>query len=264
MYFHLWNLDAPCVSVLWQLLFARYLHVAVEAPAVLALAASVWVIYACDRLLDVLASGRAWVTRRHRYHRKNARGLAVALVFTLVALSISCTFLWRPVLQAGLEVIAFVCGYFFLVHVLPVHLRPRVPKELLVGILFAVGTCLAPWCRAARATELLLPALCFAALCCLNCIAIEVWEWRRGLSCETPHPVALWASRYLRTFLCLIACLSAVSASITGSRGMFAAILISAAAFLALDSTKHRFSVDTMRLLADVPLLSPIFFLLLR
>jgi hypothetical protein len=260
-FFHLWNLDAPSVAVLWQLLFARCLGTTISVAAVLALAVSVWLIYATDRLLDVARGPAYSLTRRHAFHWRYRKPIVAAAIAALVALASLCTLLRPVVLRSGLLLSASVGLYLVAVHFLPPTARRWFPKEFVVGALFALGTCLAPWCRAGDRPALLLPGLFFAALCCLNCVAIEVWEWRSLATHLSPPSVAtLWTSRHLRVCLWSIS-VAALLLLGSGARSLFAAILLSSVAFLWLDSQRQRVPADLLRMLADVPLLTPLLFL---
>jgi hypothetical protein len=262
--FHLWNLDAPTIAVLWQILFARCFHIPLSAAAMIALGVSVWVIYATDRLLDVTSQPSLWLTKRHAFHRRYCRQMFGMVVAAIGALACVTAYLRPVVIESGLLLVGIVVLYFLGVHLLRESAQRWFPKEVLVGILFAAGSCLAPWCRAGRPGMLILPAFLFAALCCLNCVAIEVWEWRSyAPSQRRPPPAAtLWLAHHLRSSLWLIASAAGFLLIFSDSRPLFAAILVSAGAFLCIDSLRRRLPIDLLRMMADMPLLSPLLLLL--
>ena len=125
--------------------------------------------------------------------------------------------------------------------------RSKWPKELAVGILFALGASLAAWGNVRSVGDAATIVL-FSCLCWINCAAIEKWE-RRGVS-EWPVGGAAW-------IVALIAMLF-VYAHRPVLSGAEAA---SALAFVALDHGRDRLSHDALRVLADVALLSPLLFL---
>lgn len=260
LFFNLLSLDAPAVAVVWQLLFAKSLHVPIRPAAVLALAVAVWLIYAADRLLDVLRATVPIPTRRHQFHRAHVRALLLAAAAGLCLLIATCAFLRPVVIAYGAALSALVVLYFCLIHALPKTARQWCPKELVVGMVFATGTCLAPWTRLADTSRLIAPACLFAALCCLNCVAIEAWEWRRygARSITCPHALTLWLARRLRPLFISITLAAAVLFFTTKAHLLFAAVAVSSIAFLWLEKEQHRIPADVLRVLADLPLLSPL------
>jgi hypothetical protein len=268
LWFNLLSLDAPLVAKLWQALFAHCFEVRVTGAAFAALAIAVWFIYVSDRLLDALRGDGDEAVPRHRFYQHNWSILGLSATFGLGVLGWICARLDPRVLHNGFAMLAAVLAYFAMVHTVPDAVRRFWPKELVVGVLFAMGTCLAPWTRtSAPGGEMLRPALLFAALCWLNCIAIEYWEWSRyGPAIDkTPHVLTLWIGRRLQwaaLAICVFAATLAPGPD-TGLRPLFFAALLSAAAILWLDHSRQRLSTEALRVLADVSLLSPLLVLLL-
>jgi hypothetical protein len=264
MAFHLWDLDAPAVAIAWQFLFARYLHVSIAWPAALALGLAVWLIYAGDRILDVRRPGSAPSTARHLFHSLHRELLTGLAVLALAALFV-LTLLLRPVVvRSGFELAGCVAAYLACVHLVPGQPRRWFPKEVIVGLVFAAGTCLAPWSRAADRPALLLPGLFFALLCCLNCAIIEVWEWRDSgcLLSAHPHPSTVWLWRAVRPLLWTVAAGAALLLCRHPDHAVFSSLLLSACCILLLDLRKQRLSADLRRVLADAALLTPLLFLI--
>ncbi len=268
LWFNLLSLDAPLVAILWQALFAHCFEVRVTGAAFAALAIAVWFIYVSDRLLDALRGDGDEAVPRHRFYQHNWSILGLSATFGLGVLGWICARLDPRVLHNGFAMLAAVLAYFAMVHMVPDAVRRFWPKELVVGVLFAMGTCLATWTRtSAPGGEMLRPALLFAALCWLNCIAIEYWEWSRyGPAIDkTPHVLTLWIGRRLQ-WAALAICVFAATLAPgphTGLRPLFFAALLSAAAILWLDHSRQRLSTEALRVLADVSLLSPLLVLLL-
>ncbi|MCU1292266.1 MAG: hypothetical protein JWP08_1116 [Bryobacterales bacterium] len=265
LWVNLLSIDAPLVAVAWQVWFAQCFDVPLAPLSVLALALTVWMIYATDRLLDVRRSEVPLLTERHRFHKKHAQSISIAVVFCLGAL-VPITILLRPVLlRDGLMLSAVVALYFALVHVLPTALSRWCPKEMAVGIVFALGAGLAPWSRMQRPEPLIVPLVLFAFLCWLNCAAIEVWEGAPSgqRSSGSPHPLTLWLTRWIRLLSVLTATAGALLLSLSKEHVVFAPVVLSALAFTWLDGERERLPADALRVLADVPLLSPLVLLLL-
>lgn len=259
LWFNLFSLDAPLVAVLWQHWFSRGFHVAVSPAATVALALTVWIIYATDRLLDVTRSQPLLLTDRHRFHRKHARSLSVAVLLGLFALVITCALLRPILLREGMLLSAVVAIYFLSVHALPHTLAGICCKEVAVGVLFAIGTALAPWSKSEQPLLFLIPVMLFAVLCCLNCAAIEVWEGRTAT-----HAATTWLAANTRPVSVLIAITALVLLVFAPGHHVYAALCVSALGFLWLDVESERLPPDLLRVLADVPLLSPLLLMGLR
>ena len=243
--FWLWpnllSLDAPVVAVLWQILFARCFGAELTVTATALLALAVWLIYAADRAMD--ARGESTLPR-HEFYRRNWRGVApVWLAALAIAAWIAWTRLPAALFERGVMLAGAVALYFAMVHAAPLR---GWPKEAAVAILFALGASLIAWERVRTSADVG-TILLFSGLCWINCVAIETWEHRRA-----HWPVGIVA-------LCV-----AAAAIVLLSRDrpvLSGAEAASALAFVLLDSMRKRFSPDAMRVLADVALLSPVFFL---
>lgn len=268
LWFNLLSLDAPLVAILWQALFAHCFEAPIKGAAFAALAIAVWFIYVSDRLLDALRGDGDEAVPRHRFYQSNWSVLGLCATLGLGVLGWTCARLDPRVLHNGFAMLAAILTYFTIVHVAPDAVRRFWPKELIVGVLFALGTCLATWTRTPEpGREMLLPALLFAMLCWLNCIAIEYWEWSRYRPTidKRPHGLTLWVGRRLQWAafaVCVFAAILSPGPD-AGLRPLFLAALVSAAAILWLDHSRPRLSTEALRVLADVSLLSPLLVLFL-
>jgi hypothetical protein len=264
LWFNLLSLDAPAVAVLWQAFLARSLHADLRWPASVALAASVWLIYVADRLLDSLQPAGAAITPRHQFYRVHWWTVVPGAAAVVLLLTIACCRLNAQVLRNGMIMASLVGMYFFAVHAAPRRLRPRWPKELAVGILFTLGTCLATWTKLGASQSVVIPpAILFACLCALNCVAIEFWEWTRlgDMSSARPHVFTLWIGRHLKHLALFVAIASCALLAIPALRAFFVPTALSALAFWWLDQNSRRLSTDALRVLADVSLLTPLLLL---
>jgi hypothetical protein len=254
---NLLSLDAPVVAVLWQALFARCFHADVNGLAAVLLVLAVWLIYAADRVFDVW--GKKGSMPRHEFYRRHWR--AVLPVWT-TALSIAGWLAWTrlpaPIFREGLVLLAAVGLYFAAVHLAPAALRGVWPKEGAVAVLFALGASLAAWNRL-RSAEDALSILLFCCLCWINCAAIEHWESSatlersaRGEGSPTGWPISVAA---VCVGVAALVLLHQHRPVLSGAEGA------SALGFALLDRGRDRFTMDALRVLADVALLSPILFL---
>lgn len=238
---NLLSLDAPLVALLWQALFIRCFHAPVPAVPSILLVSAVWLIYAADRALDAWRGVGAHP--RHRFYRRHWRAILPVWTLVLAATAwLAWTGLPRQTFQRGAWLGGVVVIYFAAAHAS----RRKWPKEAAVAVIFALGASLAAWTRVETRADVFTVIL-FSCLCWINCVGIEQWE--EG---KTNFPLGILAGCVgLAAILILhhdrpiLACAEASSAAV----------------FVLLDRRRLRLSADALRVLADVALLSPIFFL---
>ena len=266
---HLASMDAPTVAVVWALAFAWAGGLRLPAWVPVMLAMGTWTVYIGDRLLDArtgLRTGAADRLReRHFFHwrqRKALLPLALATGGTAAAIIL----LRMPVAIRERNVVlgAAALAYFSGVHAPGGRWLQRLPKELLVGVLFAAGCALPTLTRLrlmGNAWEdlapLLVAATAFAALAWLNCHAIERWEsdvvddaskvWKAAamLALTTLGLALLMAGIDAHRIALLLLC-AAGSALLTGG----------------LDRMRGRLAPLALRTAADLVLLTPLVCLL--
>jgi hypothetical protein len=262
------SLDAPAVAVLWQLLFARSFHVQVGWSVTVLLALVVWLIYVADRVLDALkAPAQGAEATRHLFYRRHLWAFVFPLSAAfLLAAWMALTQLDSGTFRDGLIILLAVGVYLLAVHLVsPGH--EWLPKEMLVGVLFALGTGFPVWGHMAQNIVMLAgPYLLFTALCWLNCAAIEHEEWKRlrGRRFDKPHSWTVWMGRRFM-MLSLAAAAVALGLIVFGfGRAHWrlpAAELLSALAFALIRYKEKTLSIDQFRVLVDIALFTPIFFL---
>lgn len=286
-YWHLLSLDAPTVAVVWAWGFARAFHLARPPIPLALLFAGTWLLYVADRIFDGFHQERARHRARHLFYLRH-RALAVAAAVP-VGVLITWLFFFRlsPEIRLDDEVIVSLAAAYFL----PVHLKERsiqrwFPKELMVALIFALATITPAWVELDsgltrdRAIFILLATL-FAALCWLNCIAIEKWEQpcgaalarrvslspRRRAQVQTNDCTARWGQKHLRRISIAIAAVAAFIAALLlhsepPAAKLYFAAALSAAVFLLLD--RRPFSTFHLRVAADAALLTPLLVFLVR
>ncbi len=264
-YWHLASLDAPTVAAIWSLAFAWVSGVRLALWIIALQALTVWTVYVGDRLLDARAALRRQLAEdlreRHYFHWRHRRILAPA------ACAAACAAAWialRCMPIAVKERDSFLAAasalYFTRVHA--GRLRRMMRKELIVGILFTAGCA---WPSASPAIAL--PAIFFAALAWLNCLAIEAWEGGKTESERVPF--AARRSIPLGSAAIRLACAGVIIAAILlpftpRAAAMLAAGALSALLLAVLDSTRERIAAVAVRALADLVLLAPALLLAVR
>jgi hypothetical protein len=146
--------------------------------------------------------------------------------------------------------------YLGLVH-MPVRAGgtalPYFPKELAVALLFAAASAMPAWDEARRRAggmprhhPLLLLCPLFAALCWLNCVAIEDWEHHRNRR----------RVQVLAGLTIAASCLSIFALANVAACELAILAGVSAALFLLLD--RSRLTTPSRRIAADLALLTPL------
>lgn len=281
---NLLSLDAPLVAVAWLYMFARAWQVNyLEWQAYLALGLGVWVIYVCDRLVDlrVRDAGDPLLATRHEFHARY-RGYFLAGALLAIAAVLWFVFKALPVellISYSGPAVGLVVAFFLLV----IGSRPtgEVPyiRNAIAGLAFAYGTAMMAHTRVPSqgmmSMVLSREMIGFAILCVLNITAIHLWEHSRRSDDPEVKAADEMSLTLPLTLLAGSALLFAyfdnpdmfgrgVDGESLPARPFFYAILISAALLQILNRTRHRFSLDSLRVMADAALLAPLplFFLL--
>ena len=268
VYWHLLSLDAPTLTVLWGWALARAAGLHAEGSALAVLGIGTWLIYVADRLLDGRPGApRVHLRERHYFHarhRKELLGACAAAGVLLVAGIVR-----MPAAARSEDTIVFCASmvYFAMVHRPMVEAGRGFGRECAVGVLFACATAIPAWSLGQGGHgELLGLGALFAALCCLNCIAIEVWEQGRGSGSGSG------ARRFPVSVAACIVGGSAASLALTArpeARELCGAALLSALLLWLLDRLQDRTGPEAgwrpsalaMRIAADAALLTPLLLL---
>lgn len=248
---NLLSLDAPVIAALWQNLFAHDASVKLSIAARTVLPLAVWLIYLTDRLFDTAQGKPVQATARHEFscaHRPLCYSLAgTAALFSML----SVWFLPALVVRNGLAVLLVVLFYLLVVHGMGGNVRRWLPKEAAVGLIFSVGSVLAPATWSSNPERLAFPALLFGLLCWANSAAIEVWEGGRV------DVVSAFMVRKLSALAGAVALLCLLRGFSFPSEQVWVALLISAAGYCAVEYLRPEMSADLLRVAIDVPLLAP-------
>ena len=275
------SLDAPVVALLWQALFARSFGVRLGLHHYLLLGASVWLVYAADRLLDGMKfDKRLPHTKRHRFYALHRRAVFAVWLAVLAGSLWGALSLTRAELSWGFGVAGAALLYLTGVHLrvrlaalarylagflrTPLHVLLRLPKETQVGGLFGVGAVVFLLPRVSP-TVLFLPVLAFGALCALNCSFIALWE----ATCDRAQGQPSLALRFPSARLWLLPAAFtlagfAFALSFAGTRALLCCVAVSSLALCGLYYLGRARLAEPapLRVLADVALLTPLPFLL--
>ena len=261
---HLLSLDAPLVAVVWQGWWARSAGGRLSWAQEAILGGGVWLIYLADRLADTAAAAPGGhETARHVFYRRHQRGMRLlAVTVFLVLAGLAPWTLDARQFVAGLGLLALAGGYFWLVHRRADGGWARIlPKEALVGAMFAAGTLFFVLGRVdVSRSETLLSGGVFGGLCFFNCALITKWErkpsdLRDVTSLLNAFP---WITAHLGAGCVCLALLAGIGGSLGHTHGgVILPVIVSAMLLAALDRCRDRFSIDALRVLADAALLTP-------
>lgn len=270
---HLLSLDAPTVAATWCAAFLSVIGVPLSRPSahgpVTFLCLATWLCYIGDRIQDARsARDPSELRARHHFYGgwwRSRRGSLVALV-SVAALVCAITGLLGLSLPLFVDYVVLTLvslSYFAWVHSGRERNARVMAKEAAVAIIFALGCILPAWSSASSFLRFqLAPAgMLFALLCWLNCVAIERWEGR-GIVSLRAHPSTQWAAHHLSALLIastLAAAALAIWRHAAGRPTALAPYLAGAFLLLAaLERFRLRLSVDSLRIFADVALLTPL------
>jgi hypothetical protein len=280
------SLDAPSVAALWAWSFARAVHVALSADSLLLLFLGTWLLYVADRVLDGLRQNHDRLRERHFFYmRHRIAALAAAVPASALLAWLVFARMLPAARRADILISAVAALYFLLVHMRGAEIERWFPKELIVALVFAAATAVPVWARLAsdhgEARIAMIGGL-FAALCWVNCIAIEKWEQESGKILVVPvrnprshNPEARtsdrttrWGQRRLHHICLVIASVALVSGASFCCAGQ---ITVAALSFAAVGSAGLLFVLDRSRLpafplrvAADAALLTPLLLLFVR
>ena len=282
-WWHLLSLDAPTVAVLWAWSFARTFHLTLSPSSLPLLFAGTWLLYVADRILDGFHQDSAHLRERHLFYLRH-RAAAIAAAVPVCAL-LAWLVLFHMLANARLDdtlIFSVAAAYFLLVHLRGRAIQRWFPKELIVALVFASATAVPAWARLTHShATFFLIAILFAALCWLNCVAIEKWEQDGGKAVAMPARTSrnwnsqahtsdrttLWGRRHLRRLSAAIASAAVLASALLlhsnpSAAGLCFAAALAAVIFLPLD--RSPMSAFHLRIAADAALLTPLLILLLH
>ncbi len=263
---NLLSLDAPLVAISWLYVFVQTWRVEYTPDiSYVALGLMVWIIYAVDRLLDAAMKNdpKSSLKARHEFHRKHRWKFGIMIFIA------SATVLWIALTELPMKVFAeSIIGWllviaFFALSIFTTREPDELPyaKNIIAGFSFAYGTALLAFIQTGFDVKQLwfsAEFICFATLCALNIFAIDVWEHsQRSADVEAKS-----GNELILTILLLAlgaaTLFFAIKDEAQTTRPFFYAILTGAALMQIINRNRSRFSMNALRVLADVAMLVPV------
>lgn len=265
LYPNLLSLDAPLVAITWLYIFGETWRLGYHPVEIyIALGLVVWSIYVFDRLLDssLLEGQPERLEARHRFHRRHRKLLGVGMGLALIsALTLVMTRIPMGIFNYMTMGTILVAGYVGLSLLSSRdHKEVALTKNLMAGLTFAFGTALcAHLFRLDQDVEdmLLSPEfISFAMLCILNISAIDLWEHSKRSEDEE---VKVADELTLMLPLALLGIAELIFAiRCTSTSPFHYAILTGVALLFLLNHRRSAFSMDALRVLADLTLIAPL------
>lgn len=276
---NLLSLDAPIVALVWLTMFAPIAGMVYRPwQSYAALGLVVWGIYILDRIMDLklLGSGDDRLKERHLFHGRHQFVMTLVGLGALLGGAGIAVFTWpstlighgyftnEPDRQLGYIVPGLIMLGAYFVMAISALQDEEIPhlRNLLAGLAFAYGTAMTACVNGSLREgvgELLswMPMLSFGLLCGINISAIHFWEHSRkspDLNVKAAHEIALTLPLVV---LAGVAALLALFESVNLIRSFYIAIMIATALLFLLNRNRSRFSMDALRVLADVALVVP-------
>lgn len=258
-------LDAPAVALTWQAMFARVAGVTLRSDQILLLGISVWLAYTADRWIEGWRLSMNTVRTQRHYFVLRWRWPAFTVWIMTLAGGVGLALIrFTPrewVASLGMLVPTLL---YLLSHQLFHRDHPlRVPKEICVAAIIALGSALYPATLATNRLHLLAaPTAFFMLLCLANCLLISEWEREVDLR-HGQTSLALQFSRASTAagglpygIFFVSVSMAVLSGGATRTAGRCGAV--SAALLATINSVQPGLGRERAHLLADVALLTPV------
>jgi hypothetical protein len=262
------GLDAPAVAVAWQWLFARVFGADLPPVFHLILGLSVWCIYLADRLYDSIRAPELGVlTDRLRFTRRHSSTLSAITVAAATAnLILIILHVPRSLIVAGL-ITAGLLGIYYLIRLKGnAGLASAIPREILCGMIFALGCVIAPHAFLANGGgwDYSFATILLGLVCSANCLLISVWEKEEDIA-GNARSIATFPSRLIPHLAKALTGLMLLAAAMAffGPWQIHLAACLSALCLRVMLRFEKRLSQQSLRVLADAVLLSPLLFVFL-
>lgn len=249
----------------WQSILARVVGITLQPYHVVLLGVSVWLAYAADRWIEGWRLSTETVrTQRHYFFlRWRWPAFSIWIVALVVGIGLAIYRFTPREWLASIGMLAATLLYVLSHQFLHRAQLWRVPKEICVAVIIALGSALYPATLATDKLQLLaLSTGLFMLLCLTNCLLISEWEHevdlrhgQKSFAFQFSHARA-FAEALPYGILALsigIACLSDGATCTAAWCGAVSAMLLAA-----LNALQPKIGRELAHLLADVVLLTPL------
>lgn len=266
MWPNLLGLDSPAVAVAWQWLFARVFGADLPPVFHLILGLSVWCVYLADRLYDATRAPQTdGQTDRLRFTQQHFTALSVvALTVGTVNFFLILQHVPRPLMVTGLLTAGLLAIYYILRIKASARLASILPREILCGMIFGLGSVIAPhaFLPPGGGSGFFPAALLLGLVCAASCTLISVWEKAEDIA-GNDRSIATLPSKIIPhvSHVLTVLILLTVAMAFIGPWRIYLAVAASALALRGMLRFERHFSQRALRVLADAVLLTPLIFL---
>ncbi len=265
---HLLSLDAILVGWVWQSIFSEISGHQGTYSERLILGGAIGLAYVADRLIDCLTiDTNQPSTERHKLYRKHWKVFLIpwALLFTFMVTH-AYQVLDPAVFVSGVGLVVLINLYYLLVRLARSYLFLGAAKEILTATIFTVGVSFfSLHGKGVESMSLITPQIAFGLLCFINLLMISQRDKLYAISQNEktlPHHTS-----HIRTITALLFAICTglgLYFFVTSKLGFaipYTIALVGTLTFLIL-SRNHK--VGTARYWADVPLILPVVWLVLK
>ncbi|MES2983114.1 MAG: hypothetical protein V4727_12445 [Verrucomicrobiota bacterium] len=261
------GLDSPIVAVCWQAMFAKISGVELPWFIHLILGLSTWCIYLVDRIIDVIRAQQQVTTSRHRFTLHHIRKLiGLFIIISISNLTLILHYLPQKLLITGCITLSLIAIYYLIRLTRLKNIITLIPREVMCGMLFALGCAIAPHAYATTSwintPTWLISIILFGMVCSTSCILISLWE-KEGDEIAADPSIVTTHANFIPYLASTLTFLTAVTLILSCFFHWQAFLSISLSAILLRLALHHqnRISSINRRILADAVLLSPLIFM---
>jgi 4-hydroxybenzoate polyprenyltransferase len=259
--FNVLSLDVAAGAVVGALFIAKIYDVIPSITSLISLGITVWIIYTIDRLLDVRDAKGEVASERHRFHKRNQKGLLQWLLFMMMMDFVLIFFIPTLIMKRGILLAVIVLIYILLRRQL------YFLKELFVALLYTAGIAIPSMPENQVSVEASLPLLALFLIALLNLIIFS-WYERENDRNEKQDSLATIVNEMAIRFI--LVCLFIIALSISGYLILYSAesflpqvfFLMIAILFLIVWQKRFFDRNDYYRLLGDSIFLLPLIYIL--
>lgn len=260
------GLDSPIVAICWQAMFAKIAGAELPWFIHVILGLSTWCIYLADRIVDVMRSREPLLTLRHSFTRRHLRKLiGLLVVVSICDLVLIVRFLPHEILFSGIITLGLIAIYYLIRLTRLGETVTLIPREVMCGMLFAVGCGIAPHAYSAKpwieSPTLFIPVIMFGGICSLSCILISIWENEADVMSDDPSITSThsYLIPHISTILTSLIAISLILSCFVHWQALLSVSLSGILLRLALHQ-QNRISTQNLRNLADAVLIAPLVF----
>lgn len=259
------SLDAPAVSLAWQAMFAKVAGARLAGHYFVLLGLSVWLAYSADRWIEGWRLTVETVRTQRHYFFLRWRWPAFYVWLVVLGCGVGLAFARFTVREwtASLALLAVTMVYLLSHQLIHRESLWRVPKELCVAVIIALGAALYPAASdGVRMAALSGPVIMLFLLGLANCLLISDWEREvdarhRQTSLALQFTQVRHLARWLPAGIAILGAAQALTARGAVRQAAWCGTA-SAVLLTVISHNQRRMGWERARVLADAALLTPL------